>query len=232
MRALRGNEGRHGRGSVEQCCILTFGQKLRSPSMEFTGTPTKTAAGLAELSARERGLTQRHRTLLLLVDGQRSLPQVLDLAQKAGVSAAHLDELVALGLVSVPIAASASPRDAVAMPPPVAVAADELPAAAAATVPMGLDVNLDDDAQALTASEWAVLNADDPALAEAREILLQALLHEAPVAGAITALRVRRAASRSALLDLLPQVQEKLDRPRRLIDAAHIIRRAQELLVQ
>lgn len=229
---LRGNAGRHAVHSVEQSGILIPGPMARCFSMDLLGIPTKTAAGVAELSARERSLTQRHRTLLLLVDGQRTLQEVLDLAQKAGVPAAHMDELVALGLVSVSIGSTRSPRDAVAMPPPVTVGADATPLSAAATEPMALDVNLDDgDAAQNAASDWGMLATDDSALAEARDILLQALLHEAPVAGALTMLRVRRAASRSALLDLLPQVQDKLDRPRRLIDATHIIRRAQELLV-
>ncbi|HEU4460929.1 MAG TPA: hypothetical protein VFR90_17545 [Methylibium sp.] len=63
------------------------------------GHPHKTELGLDELRARTRGLSQRHRTMLLLVNGQRSRREVLALASQAGVGAEFFDELVAMGLV-------------------------------------------------------------------------------------------------------------------------------------
>jgi hypothetical protein len=65
-------------------------------------TPRKTALGLDELRHRTRGLGQRHRTVLLLVDGQRSLDTLLDMADLAGARPSHFDELVQLGLVALP----------------------------------------------------------------------------------------------------------------------------------
>jgi len=226
------------------------------------GPPHKTPEGIAELSARSRGLTQRHRTLLLLIDGQRSLEQVLSLAHQAGVPRAYMDELVALGLVVAPAAAGppgpaahppAAPPVAAATPPSAAV-----PAHAASAVPSTIDIELGNDivvnrpvgaepepegaleddpwddsetfGRALSSSELAALDLSDQSLAEARNVLLQALRQEAPVAGALTMLRVRRARNREALVALLPEVEQKIGSQRHLSDAARILRRVHELL--
>ena len=47
--------------------------------------PVKTAAGQDELTHRSRGLGQRHRTWLLLMDGHRSSAEIVRLARQAGV---------------------------------------------------------------------------------------------------------------------------------------------------
>jgi hypothetical protein len=67
--------------------------------------PTKTALGIDELRHRTRRLSQRHRTVLLLVDGQRSLAEVLALAQQAGAAISHFEELMKLGLVELQLPA-------------------------------------------------------------------------------------------------------------------------------
>lgn len=51
---------------------------------------------------RTRKLSQRHRTMLLLVDGRRSRTEVIDLAQKAGAAPAHFDDLLAMGMLEEP----------------------------------------------------------------------------------------------------------------------------------
>lgn len=63
-------------------------------------TPVKTAEGQAELLTRRLRVSQRHRTVLLLVDGQRPEGMVRDLALQAGVPATCFDELVELGLIT------------------------------------------------------------------------------------------------------------------------------------
>ena len=248
--------------------------------MPTLGIPYKTADGIVELSRRSRGLSQRHRTLLLLVDGRRTMPQVLELAHKAGVPLGYIDELVALGLVGVPLIPDAVSPALAAMSPPVATRSRPAPfvataepqpvlvGASAAEIdivlasgfaadgpgmgPEAFDVTpsaaaplsgapttgagqpeWDDSAEfdeAITQSELLALDATDEALAKARDILLQALREEAPVAGAVTMLRVRRARNRAALTALLPEVAQKLNRQRRLIDPALIIRRVREML--
>ncbi len=85
---------------------------MAAPAFVMPGStvPTKTALGLDELRHRTRRLGQRHRTVLLLVDGQRLLSEVLSLAQQAGAATSHFEELVNLGLVELP--APIKPPDA------------------------------------------------------------------------------------------------------------------------
>lgn len=64
-------------------------------------SPVKTELGQDELRRRTRKLSQRHRTVLLLVDGKRSRDEVVALAGQAGVAADLFDELVEMGLVEV-----------------------------------------------------------------------------------------------------------------------------------
>lgn len=67
-----------------------------------SSNPIKTALGQDELRHRTRGLGQRYRTVLLLVDGRRPLGDVLTMALKAGAQTSHFEELVRMGLVEVP----------------------------------------------------------------------------------------------------------------------------------
>src|SRR5262245_57632651 len=209
--------------------------------MVTLATPRKTPEGLAELTARSRGLTQRHRTLLLLIDGQRPLDHVLHLAHHAGVPRNYMDELLSLGLVAMPPATDQLPtmadiKAAVAAGANGTASGDldiELHSAfteqdaeesgpipgqamlAAQAQPSDEDDDLDNwdedlDTEGLgrelSTSELAALDSADHPLADARRVLLQALRQEAPVAGAMTMLRVRRAANREALVALLPEV--------------------------
>ena len=73
--------------------------------------PSKTALGQDEVRHRTHGLSQRHRTVLLLVDGRRSLGEVLNLANQAGSAIGHFEDLVRLGLVDVPVQAAALPAE-------------------------------------------------------------------------------------------------------------------------
>lgn len=91
-----------------------------------TAPPLKTELGQQELKRRKRTLGQRHRTMLLLVDGKRSRDEVLALAQQVGVGPAHFDELIAWGMVTGEPLADAAPAQA----PVAAAAADAAPAVA------------------------------------------------------------------------------------------------------
>jgi hypothetical protein len=62
--------------------------------------PIKTPAGQAEISQRQRRISQRHRTMLLLIDGKRTEAQVRSLSAQAGVPGICFDELIGLGLVA------------------------------------------------------------------------------------------------------------------------------------
>jgi hypothetical protein len=79
-------------------------------------------------------------------------------------------------------------------------------------------------------TELSELEFYDPALAQARSVALHALLSTAPVAGAVTMLRVRRSRSRAQLRALLPEIQARLSRPHHLADARLVIQRVEALL--
>lgn len=186
------------------------------------GIPCKTAAGHAELVARERRLSQRHRTLLLLIDGRRTLAEVRQMGRQVGVPPAYLDELLALGLIvmtdavyaqprPVEMATAQSPQPAAAQPVwlPPAQEGDWLPPAqGTAQEPAAADTT----GLALSDTELHRLDSADADLAEARALLSQALRQVAPVSGLVCLLRLRRARDRHELLAVLPEVLERLAR--------------------
>jgi hypothetical protein len=90
-------------------------RRLDSPVMPSSTIPTKTPLGVDELRHRTRRLGQRHRTILLLIDGLRPLSEVLSLAQKAGATTSHFEDLMKLGLVELPVLAAA-PESEVVLP--------------------------------------------------------------------------------------------------------------------
>lgn len=215
------------------------------------GIPCKTAAGHAELTARARRLSQRHRTLLFLVDGRRSLDEVSRLGEQAGVPRAYLDELLALGLIvlAAPVSDRGPSLEDPAWAPTEQTLATRHPALPldddeeAPSLPFGWPSDLSSlpnvfsSAQdsigfgaAVGHTELSMLAAGDPALDRARSVVLHALLSTSPVAGAVTMLRVRRSRSRAQLRALLPEVQARLSRPHHLADARLVIQRVEALL--
>ena len=84
--------------------------------MSSPAIPTKTTLGHEELRHRVHRLSQRHRTVLLLVDGVRPLAEVLGMAQKAGASTQHFEELLRLGLVELPAPPAPAPAPPVEEP--------------------------------------------------------------------------------------------------------------------
>jgi hypothetical protein len=178
--------------------------------------PVKTTDGVAELANRARGLSQRHRTVLLLVDGNRPVSQILTTAQAAGVQASVFDELVSLGMVEMP-----------------AIAHIDLPLEAG----QGGDSSLLPAARSLLPeSGWSTLSgtqADpeiDRPLEEARELLMRALRAQAPVSGSLTLMKLKRALTRDDVEALLDEVEQRLRRPHRMIIAAQTMRHVRHLL--
>ena len=70
----------------------------------------------------------------------------------------------------------------------------------------------------------------DRPLEEAREILLRAVRTEAPVAGQLTLMKIKRAADRAELEALLDEVEARIARPRKMIVAAQTLRHVRHLL--
>lgn len=182
------------------------------------GIPCKTAAGHAELASQDGSLSKRHRVLLLLVDGERSLDEVVQLGRRMGVPRSYIDELFALGLIVIgpPVAPAIS--EFVALDPdPVSTQ----PGALGDTIGLGGPMGN---------TELAHLDAQDSGLAQARGVVLQVLRANAPVFGMVTMLRVRRVRSRAELRALLPEVQARLSRSRPQVEARQMMQRVESLL--
>jgi hypothetical protein len=99
--------------------------------------PAKTSLGVQELRSRTHGLSQRHRTVLLLIDGNRPLGEVLHMAQQAGAQTTHFEELLGLGLIEMP--ARSPGYEAVETVPDLSIAPP--------TQPMELDTAAEEPAQ-------------------------------------------------------------------------------------
>ncbi|MEP7297365.1 MAG: hypothetical protein ABI702_14350 [Burkholderiales bacterium] len=211
--------------------------------------PIKTPEGQAELSARTRRISQRHRTVLFLVDGKRDAEQVRAMALKAGVPDSCFSELIGLGMIMLseptfslliddPVPAPGLLQVDVPLPGPDSVSAipDSMLPPSRSLFPesASTDSTL---GSASTAQAW--LNADtnppggaldDPTFAEARLILVRAVRAQAPLAGTITLLKLRRARTRADLIGLLDEVESRISKPHRSLSATHTMRRVRQLL--
>jgi hypothetical protein len=220
----------------------------------LTSIPVKTPEGQAELSQRTRRLNQRQRTVLFLVDGKRTVVEVQTMALQAGSPPSCMDELMALGLVvvtqpTVPMTrytpaspGAVEPTDIWLEPgltpaQPDHVGAGSTPLAADSELPSTRSLTPDssspDVPRALSPKPALQGWGDgeiDQALEEARDILLRAVRAEAPLAGSLTLLRLRRARSRDELYALMEEVEVRITRPQRLLAAAQTLRRVRQLL--
>jgi len=109
-RGLRRVAHRREAGLAAQSQLLGTLRPRRRPSPSLCGPrswetrvvagtiPIKTPQGQAELSTRQRRVSQRHRTVLFLIDGKRSATEVRHMALQAGVPENCFDELLAMGL--------------------------------------------------------------------------------------------------------------------------------------
>ena len=212
-----------------------------------TGTiPIKTPDGQDELGTRQRRVSQRHRTVLFLVDGKRSALDVRSLALRAGVPESCFDDLLALGLILLP-----EPTFSLIVedPPPLAALNVDLPppgpdtrsafneAPLAASRALGPESIAGDTAQddARGADPWSssqppAVAGVDAAFVEARAILMQAVRSEAPLTGSLTLLRLRRARSRSDLAALLGEVEVRILTRHRTLAGTQTLSRVRYLL--
>jgi hypothetical protein len=205
----------------------------------------KTADGVAEMATRARRLSQRHRTVLFLVDGKRSSAEVQRMAVAAGASEALLDELLSLGLVAViessTLDSSSSdtftasrggipdiPLDDSLLPPlpPLAVNSTAQP-------PVDLPV-LQAVMEAHEASQSKHsgfdFSSEDP-LGQAKDMLIRAVQEEAPVTGALTLLRLRRAQSIESVNSLLDEVEQRISKPNRSLLTQQLMSNVKQLLI-
>jgi hypothetical protein len=204
--------------------------------------PVKTSEGQAELSTRKRRVSQRHRTVLLLVDGRRDEDQVRSLAARAGVPDSCFTELMEQGLIALqqpvaqhPVAAAATAANA----QPVDVhlgsdddAADSLLPPSRSLQPESVLGDVSSSVSSWFHSEYRSESASDEPLEEARDILIRAVRTEAPLAGSLTVLRLRRARSRGELAALLEEVEVRITKPHRSLAALQTLRHVRHLLAQ
>jgi hypothetical protein len=198
--------------------------------------PIKTAQGQAELSTRQRRVSQRHRTVLFLVDGRRSATEVRSMALRAGVPESCFDELLELGLLTLPEPAVLQ-EDVLHVELPLqasdSVMPDSLLPPSRTLYPESV---LTDSTLGGWPDAWpsSGANAQDAAadsnFEEARRILLQAVRAEAPLTGSLTLLKLRRAGSRAELRRLLDEVEGRISKPHRSLAATHTMRRVRQLL--
>ena len=183
--------------------------------------PLKTAEGQAELDTRERRLSQRHRTVLLLLDGRRTEAEVRALALQAGVPNGCFDELVALGLITLQSASARRARRARAAPPSAPVPLDDSLLPSVRSLPPDSSQDSVLGGRPPPDSWLPPEDGDDEAavdepLEQARELLVRMVRQEAPLVGTITVLRLRRARTRAELGQLLDEVEAKLGKRRTL----------------
>jgi hypothetical protein len=209
--------------------------------------PIKTPEGQAELVARQRSVSQRHRTVLFLVDGRRSAEDVRSMALQAGVPEGCFDDLMQIGLIMMveptfSLLIETPADDNIAMhvdlplpgPDSVGAVADSLLPASRSLYPETVtgDSTL---GHTRTPESWfhsepGAHAGADMAFAEARLILARAVRAEAPLAGSLTLLRLRRARTRADLIGLLDEVEARISKPHRSLAATHTMRRVRQLL--
>ena len=212
--------------------------------------PVKTPDGQTELSSRERRVSQRHRTVLLLVDGRRTEGEVRHLATQAGVPDSCFDDLLNRGLILLPqptvVLNVAPPLDetplhvdiplaAIEPEAPADVASDAVESVLPASRSLHPESVLTDSmlGEAVSDSVLQQLGIEEPvddSLEEARAILMRAVRAEAPLAGSLTLLRLKRARDRAQLADLMDEVEARITKPYRSLAAQQTLRRVRQLL--
>jgi hypothetical protein len=213
----------------------------RVPGMTTDLVPAKTPAGQAELDRRQRALTQRHRTMLFLIDGRRSAEQVKRMGEQAGAPPSCFDELLSLGLITLTPPATA--QRAVRLPAtpsqPGTLEQDSRPESSFMPSARSLlpESTLTESNLTTLSSPESLMREDydgdaDSALEDARRILMRAVRSEAPVAGSLTLIKLRRARSRGDLLALMPEVEARISRPLRRLTATQTLRHVRSLLVR
>ncbi|KQW38689.1 hypothetical protein ASC76_11895 [Rhizobacter sp. Root404] len=203
--------------------------------------PIKTAAGQDELVTRQRRLSQRHRTVLFLVDGRRHAADVRRMALQAGVPETCFDELLTMGLITLPEVVVPSGDGAsgpasvlhVDLPLGAVPGADSLLPPSRTLYPsLSTDSTLGDSRGPVSwlPSGGSEPGAIDPVVAEVRLILARAVRAEAPLAGSLTLLKLRRARTRGELALLLDEVEARITKPHRSLAASQTMQRVRQLL--
>jgi len=196
--------------------------------------PVKTPDGQAELSSRQRRLSQRHRTVLLLVDGKRDQDQVRALARQAGAPDSCFGELLQMGLIALPVVAPAAAIGSLHIDIPLDAASEDVESVLPPVRTLAPDSVLDSGSplnDSMLQDLDAIADAADPALEEARSVLMRAVRAEAPLAGSLTLIKLRRARTRGELAELVDEVESRIVKPYRSLAAQQLLRHVKQMLV-
>jgi hypothetical protein len=153
------------------------------------------------------------------------------MALQAGAAETCYSELLELGLIAVPAAVVVPPVDIAlpdTQPAPLVREADSR-SGAASELPSGM--SRFPDSLLVELKTVAATTAEQP-LEEARTMLMHALRKEAPVVGALTLLKVKRALDLSELNALIDEVESHIVKPSRSLAAQQVLRRARQLLAK
>lgn len=220
--------------------------------MSAPPVPSKTALGQEAVRRRTGAITQRHRTVLFLVDGRRPLSEVLGLAHQAGAATSHFEDLVRMGYVELPPEEPPAPPPAEApleaSPPPEitelavevgapAAAASEAEAPAAPVVvvqaprpPLRPPERVLAPPPPPPAPPVVVLAEDQPLLEQARGQLLECLRSDPQPNGGRLVERVRAARGTAELIETVWTMERGLHHHQRTHRGLIALQRARELL--
>jgi hypothetical protein len=199
--------------------------------------PHKTPQGQEELRQRSRGLGQRHRTLLLLVDGHRSLGELLAMGHRAGAEAQHFHDLVGMGLV----AFTPSPSGAVEAPATIVARPASTQAAPNASEMPVLQPSATFEAHPVPAepapgtrktakANRGRLLEDEDLVHQARALLVNAMGLEALLLAPVTLSRVRSARTPGELIELVWDIERRRVQVVRSPSQVQCLERARDLL--
>lgn len=210
--------------------------------MSAPAIPTKTVLGQEALRKRTGEITQRHRTVLFLVDGRRPLSEVLSLAHQAGAATSHFEDLVRMGYVELPPEEPPAPPPVevpLETPPPAEITelaveveaapepVAETPGPAAAEVPSPPSPPPPPQPPA---PPVVVLAEDLPVLDQARAQLLECLRCDPQPNGGRLVERVRAAKGSSELIEVVWTMERGLHHHQRTHRGLIALQRARELL--
>lgn len=153
--------------------------------------PVKTAAGRQEIEQRTLRLGQRHRTVLIAINGERKLDAVRRQFEAFGDVTALIGELAEAGLIEF----LGPPANDVRAPAVTAVPAAVAPAAPAAPAPA-----------AAAPAEAAVLSA----LPQARQFMNDMVVRHLGLRAFLLSLKLEKCASANELRELLPELRRQL----------------------
>lgn len=187
--------------------------------MNATDIVAKTAAGADELKTRSRGLPQRLRAVLIIVDGLQTVEQVRNASTGLGLPADFLEKLVADGLVEV------RPRQAGKVPTRTAGPASRPASLTTVDIPFPPS---DSPAASLGGAPQAGTEAER--FLRVRQYMNDKVVESLGLRSFFFILKLERCSTRGELADLLPDFAKAITKGTGEEVAAVLIARARELL--